>query len=166
VRAPSRPPAPTERVVTCVTTRCGECGRGCERGLAGLVLPPSLSHAPLSPFTHTHTLPPPAAAPAPFAPPTVSDTKAAFYKAYRKPLPALYTPVVQELLVQHHLIKYNVAFAYDKVKREEGCLEKEKEREGWSGDRRARAEPKKQQKKNLKTRLKTHKKHHFPPFLT
>lgn len=51
-----------------------------------------------------------------FAPPTVSDTKAAFYAAYRKPLPALYTPVVQELLVQHHLVKYNIAFQYDQVK--------------------------------------------------
>ena len=56
---------------------------------------------------------PPAAA---FAPPTVSDTKAAFYAAYPKPLPALYTPVVQELLVQHHLVKFNVAYQYDQVR--------------------------------------------------
>jgi len=46
---------------------------------------------------------------------TVSDTKKKFYELYPKPLPALYTNIIQELLVQHHLIKFQVKHQYDKI---------------------------------------------------
>jgi len=46
---------------------------------------------------------------------TVSDTKKKFLEAYPKPIPALYSTIVQELLVQHHLIKFGAKFEYDKV---------------------------------------------------
>eukprot|EP00884_Botryococcus_braunii_P016138 jgi/Botrbrau1/3207/Bobra.37_2s0037.1 len=48
-------------------------------------------------------------------PPTVSDTKAKFYQGYRKPVPSIYNTVVQELLVQQHLIRYNKNYRYDPV---------------------------------------------------
>lgn len=48
-------------------------------------------------------------------PPPVSDTKAGFYALYRKPLPAIYNVVLQELLVQAHLVKNNIDYAYDAV---------------------------------------------------
>ena len=80
-------------------------------------------------LSHFHF--PPAAA---FAPPTVSDTKAAFYAAYRKPLPALYTPVVQELLVQHHLVKYNIAFQYDQVREKKGARKNNERARGKHGE--------------------------------
>ena len=50
-----------------------------------------------------------------WAPPPVADTKALFYTLYRKPLPAIYNVVLQELLVQAHLVKNNVDYAYDAV---------------------------------------------------
>lgn len=46
---------------------------------------------------------------------TVSDTKKSFYEAFPKPLPALYTNIVMELLVQHHLIKFQHKHQYDKI---------------------------------------------------
>ena len=46
-------------------------------------------------------------------PPPVADTKAAFYALYRKPLPAIYNVVLQELLVQAHLVRNNVDYEYD-----------------------------------------------------
>ena len=48
-----------------------------------------------------------------WSPPPVADTKAAFYALYRKPLPAIYNVVLQELLVQAHLVRNNVDYEYD-----------------------------------------------------
>ena len=48
-------------------------------------------------------------------PPTVSVTKAKFFEGFRKPLPSVYNVVVQELLVQQHLIRYNKKYQYDEV---------------------------------------------------
>lgn len=50
-----------------------------------------------------------------WSPPPVADTKAAFYSLYRKPLPAIYNVVLQELLVQAHLVRHNVDYSYDAV---------------------------------------------------
>lgn len=47
--------------------------------------------------------------------PTVADTKAAFIKSYRKPIPSIYSNVIQELLVQQHLMRYNSTYTYDPV---------------------------------------------------
>ncbi|XP_024021014.1 protein THYLAKOID FORMATION1, chloroplastic isoform X3 [Morus notabilis] len=49
------------------------------------------------------------------APPTVADTKLNFLKAYKRPIPSVYNTVLQELLVQHHLMKYKRTFRYDPV---------------------------------------------------
>lgn len=49
------------------------------------------------------------------APPTVSDTKEKFYQAFRRPLNPIYNTVVQELLVQQHIIRYNRKYHYDAV---------------------------------------------------
>ncbi|KAI8463231.1 MAG: photosystem II biogenesis protein Psp29 [Monoraphidium minutum] len=49
------------------------------------------------------------------APPTVADTKRRFLDGYRRPVPALYNVVVQELLVQQHFIRYNIAYQYNEV---------------------------------------------------
>uniref|UniRef100_A0A7S2T3V4 Uncharacterized protein n=2 Tax=Chloropicon primus TaxID=1764295 RepID=A0A7S2T3V4_9CHLO len=46
---------------------------------------------------------------------TVADTKSKFLDAYAKPIPALYNTIVQELLVQSHLIKFGAKFEYDKL---------------------------------------------------
>ena len=56
-----------------------------------------------------------AAAAAAAAVPTVADTKAAFTRAYPRPLPSVYSTVVQELLVQMHLYKCNVDYRYSAV---------------------------------------------------
>lgn len=48
-------------------------------------------------------------------PPTVADTKNKFYTNFPKPLPAVYNTVIQELLVQQHIIRYNVNYKYDEV---------------------------------------------------
>ncbi|XP_002985488.2 protein THYLAKOID FORMATION 1, chloroplastic [Selaginella moellendorffii] len=47
--------------------------------------------------------------------PTVADTKSAFLKAFRKPIPSIYNNVLQELLVQQHLMRYNATYKYDAV---------------------------------------------------
>ncbi len=47
--------------------------------------------------------------------PTVADTKAAFVRAYRKPIPSIYSGVIQEILVQQHLLRYNATYTYDAV---------------------------------------------------
>lgn len=47
--------------------------------------------------------------------PTVADTKGAFIKSYRKPIPSIYSNVIQELLVQQHLMRYNTTYTYDSV---------------------------------------------------
>ena len=46
---------------------------------------------------------------------TVSDTKRNFLELYPSPVPAMYSTVIQELLVQHHLVKFGTKFVYDKV---------------------------------------------------
>ena len=47
--------------------------------------------------------------------PTVADTKSAFIKAYRKPIPSIYSNVIQEILVQQHLMRYNTTYTYDPI---------------------------------------------------
>jgi len=49
------------------------------------------------------------------APNTVADTKKSFYEVYPRPLPALYSNIVLELMVQHHLIKFQSKHQYDKI---------------------------------------------------
>lgn len=49
------------------------------------------------------------------APPTVADTKKRFLDSYKRPIPAIYNVVVQELLVQQHFMRYNVAYQYNEV---------------------------------------------------
>ena len=44
---------------------------------------------------------------------TVADTKERFLQAYSSPIPAMYSPVVQELLVQQHLQRYNANYVYN-----------------------------------------------------
>ncbi len=48
-------------------------------------------------------------------PPTVADTKKRFYETFRKPIPGLYNNVIQELLVQQHIMRYNKKYRYDEV---------------------------------------------------
>ncbi|CAI0550093.1 unnamed protein product [Linum tenue] len=47
--------------------------------------------------------------------PTVAETKLNFLKAYKKPIPSIYNNVLQELIVQQHLIKYKKTYCYDPV---------------------------------------------------
>lgn len=47
--------------------------------------------------------------------PTVSDTKRAFYAAYTRPINSIYRRVIEELLVEIHLLRVNEDFAYDPV---------------------------------------------------
>ncbi|KAJ7517850.1 hypothetical protein O6H91_21G042400 [Diphasiastrum complanatum] len=47
--------------------------------------------------------------------PPVSETKYTFLKAYRKPIPSIYSNVLQELLVLQHLMRYNGTYQYDAV---------------------------------------------------
>lgn len=48
-------------------------------------------------------------------PPTVADTKRKFYDGFRKPIPGVYNTVIQELLVQQHIMRYNKNYIYDEV---------------------------------------------------
>ncbi|KAK9828437.1 hypothetical protein WJX81_008526 [Elliptochloris bilobata] len=48
-------------------------------------------------------------------PPTVADTKRKFYEAFRKPVPGIYNNIIQELLVQQHLMRFNRNYNYDEV---------------------------------------------------
>ncbi|KAG4968750.1 hypothetical protein AAZX31_12G189200 [Glycine max] len=48
-------------------------------------------------------------------PPTVSETKLNFLKAYKRPIPSIYNTVLQELIVQQHLMKYKRSYRYDPV---------------------------------------------------
>ncbi|EFN57011.1 hypothetical protein CHLNCDRAFT_143677 [Chlorella variabilis] len=50
-----------------------------------------------------------------WAPPTVADAKLKFNGAFKKPLPAIYSTVVQELLVQQHLFRWNKQYQYNEV---------------------------------------------------
>ncbi|XP_031249263.1 protein THYLAKOID FORMATION1, chloroplastic [Pistacia vera] len=47
--------------------------------------------------------------------PTVSETKLNFLKAYKKPIPSIYNAVLQELIVQQHLMRYKRTYRYDAV---------------------------------------------------
>ena len=49
-------------------------------------------------------------------PPTVAETKRKFYEAFRKPVPGLYNNIIQELLVQQHLMRFNRTYRYDEVR--------------------------------------------------
>ena len=44
---------------------------------------------------------------------TVSDTKKAFYSIHTRPINSIYSRVVEELIVEMHLISVNVDFSYD-----------------------------------------------------
>lgn len=48
-------------------------------------------------------------------PPTVSETKLNFLKAYKRPIPSIYNSVLQELIVQQHLMRYKRSYTYDPV---------------------------------------------------
>lgn len=52
---------------------------------------------------------------APWDPPPVSETKRKFRETYPKPISGIYDAVVQELLVQQHLIRYNKRYSYNPV---------------------------------------------------
>ncbi|KAK4286198.1 hypothetical protein QN277_002789 [Acacia crassicarpa] len=45
----------------------------------------------------------------------VSETKLNFLKAYKRPIPSIYNTVLQELLVQEHLMRYKRSYRYDPV---------------------------------------------------
>ncbi len=47
--------------------------------------------------------------------PTVSDSKRAFYAAHTHPINSIYRRVVEELLVEMHLLSVNSVFAYDPI---------------------------------------------------
>lgn len=47
--------------------------------------------------------------------PTVADTKSNFLKAYKRPIPSVYNTVLQELIVQQHLMRYKRSYRYDPV---------------------------------------------------
>ncbi|MEM9163996.1 MAG: photosystem II biogenesis protein Psp29, partial [Cyanobacteria bacterium P01_F01_bin.4] len=44
---------------------------------------------------------------------TVSDTKRSFYAHHTRPINAIYRRVVEELMVEMHLLSVNLDFAYD-----------------------------------------------------
>ncbi|KAJ4980367.1 hypothetical protein NE237_031204 [Protea cynaroides] len=48
-------------------------------------------------------------------PPTVAETKMNFLKAYKRPIPGVYNTVLQELIVQQHLMRYKRTYRYDPV---------------------------------------------------
>ncbi|KAM7495159.1 hypothetical protein LguiB_029768 [Lonicera macranthoides] len=47
--------------------------------------------------------------------PTVAETKSNFLKAYKRPIPSIYNTVLQELIVQQHLMRYKKTYCYDAV---------------------------------------------------
>ncbi|KAK1326159.1 hypothetical protein QJS10_CPA01g01107 [Acorus calamus] len=47
--------------------------------------------------------------------PTVFDTKSSFLKSYKRPIPSVYNTVLQELIVQQHLMRYKSTYQYDAV---------------------------------------------------
>ena len=49
------------------------------------------------------------------SPRTVSDTKRAFYTLYTRPINSIYRRVVDELMVEIHLLSVNVDFYYDPI---------------------------------------------------
>ncbi|KAL8506668.1 hypothetical protein ACS0TY_017531 [Phlomoides rotata] len=48
-------------------------------------------------------------------PPPVSQTKLNFLKSYKRPIPSIYNTVLQELIVQQHLMRYKKSYRYDPV---------------------------------------------------
>ncbi|ONK74640.1 uncharacterized protein A4U43_C03F8570 [Asparagus officinalis] len=48
-------------------------------------------------------------------PPAVSETKMKFLKSYKRPIPSIYNTVLQELLVQQHLLRYKRTYQYDAI---------------------------------------------------
>lgn len=46
----------------------------------------------------------------------MSETKRKFRESYPKPISGIYDAVVQELLVQQHLIRYNRKYKYNPVR--------------------------------------------------
>ncbi|GMH36568.1 hypothetical protein BSKO_04436 [Bryopsis sp. KO-2023] len=50
-----------------------------------------------------------------FTAPPVSETKKKFLELYPTPVPAIYSGVLQELIVQQHFIRYNKAYHYDPI---------------------------------------------------
>ena len=46
---------------------------------------------------------------------TVSDTKRSFYGTHTRPISAIYRRVVEELMVEMHLLLVNVDFEYDSI---------------------------------------------------
>ena len=48
-------------------------------------------------------------------PPPVSETKLKFLNAYKRPIPSIYNTVLQELIVQQHLMRYKKTYSYDAV---------------------------------------------------
>ncbi|KAK4484874.1 hypothetical protein RD792_007474 [Penstemon davidsonii] len=47
--------------------------------------------------------------------PTLSETKSNFLKSYKRPIPSIYNTVLQELIVQQHLMRYKKSYRYDAV---------------------------------------------------
>ncbi|XP_073016259.1 protein THYLAKOID FORMATION1, chloroplastic-like [Primulina eburnea] len=47
--------------------------------------------------------------------PPVSETKLNFLKAYKRPIPSIYNTVLQELIVQQHLMRYKRSYRYNPV---------------------------------------------------
>ncbi|KAJ7948241.1 protein THYLAKOID FORMATION1, chloroplastic-like [Quillaja saponaria] len=47
--------------------------------------------------------------------PTVAETKLNFLKAFNRPIPSIYNTVLQELIVQQHLVRYKRTYSYDPV---------------------------------------------------
>ncbi|KAI3736216.1 hypothetical protein L6452_15754 [Arctium lappa] len=47
--------------------------------------------------------------------PPVSETKLKFLTAYKRPIPSIYNTVLQELIVQQHLMRYKTTYRYDAV---------------------------------------------------
>nr|GMC76947.1 protein THYLAKOID FORMATION1, chloroplastic [Ipomoea batatas] len=47
--------------------------------------------------------------------PTVAETKTNFLRAYKRPIPSVYSTVIQELIVQQHLMRYKKSYQYDPV---------------------------------------------------
>ncbi|HAX86545.1 MAG TPA: photosystem II biogenesis protein Psp29, partial [Cyanobacteria bacterium UBA11370] len=46
---------------------------------------------------------------------TVSDTKRDFYNCHTRPINSIYRRVVEELMVEMHLLSVNVDFRYDPI---------------------------------------------------
>jgi hypothetical protein len=50
----------------------------------------------------------------------VADTKRKFYEGFSRPIPGIYSNVIQELLVQHHIMRFNKSYSYDEASHREG----------------------------------------------